>query len=201
MNITAKLKDPLIVNLLIAIAVSGVLIYATLKWLDSYTLHNTGVTVPDIKNFSVAEAARFLEDRGLRYNVVDSVYSRNARPGVVVEVSPAVGSRVKTGRIVYITVNAVTSKMAAIPAVHDLSFRQAYSLLKARGFESVEVVYIPGVYKDLVIRVELRGRTLAEGERIQLGAPLDLVVSNGTEELPPPDAIIEDSGAEDDDLF
>ncbi|MDR2497797.1 MAG: PASTA domain-containing protein [Tannerellaceae bacterium] len=198
MNITAKLKDPLVYNLLIAIAVFGVLIYATLKWLDSYTLHNQSVTVPDVKNFSVAEAARFLEDRGLRYNVIDSVYSRNAKPGAIVEVTPAIGSRVKTGRIVFITVNALTSQMASIPAVHDLSFRQAYALLKARGFESVEVVYIPGVYKDLAIRLELRGRTLAEGERIQLGAPLDLVVSNGTEEIPPDDPYaVEESGADD----
>ena len=197
MNITAKLKDPLIVNLLIAIVLSGVLIYATLKWLDSYTLHNKSVTVPDIKNFPVAEAARFLEDRGLRYSVIDSVYSRNAKRGAVVEVTPAIGSRVKTGRIVFLTVNAVASQMASIPAVHDLSFRQAYALLRARGFESVEVVYIPGVYKDLAIRVELRGRTLAEGERIQLGAPLDLVVSNGTEEIPPEDPAVEEGGAED----
>ena len=183
MNITAKLKDPLTVNLLIAIALSFVLIYITLKWLDGYTLHNQGVIVPDIKGFPVAKAARFLEDKGLRYNVIDSVYSKNAKPGAVVEVTPAIGSRVKTGRIMFLTVNAVTSQMAAIPAVHDLSFRQAYALLKARGFESIEVVYIPGTYKDLSIRVELRGRTLAEGEHIQLAAPLDLIVSNGTEEI------------------
>ncbi|MDR2533599.1 MAG: PASTA domain-containing protein [Tannerellaceae bacterium] len=190
MNITDKIKDPLTVNLLIAIVVSGALIYATLKWLDGYTLHNQGVIVPDIKGFSVAEAARFLEDRGLRYNVIDSVYSRNVKRGTIVEVTPAIGSRVKTGRIMFLTVNALTSQMAAIPAVRDLSFRQAYALLKSRGFESVEVVYIPGMYRDLAIRVEVRGRTLIEGEHIQLAAPLDLIVSNGTEE------VVNDPGAE-----
>ncbi|GHV49568.1 PASTA domain-containing protein [Bacteroidia bacterium] len=183
MNITAKLKNPLIANLLLAIVISGAILYGTLKWLDSYTLHNQGIVVPDIKGLPLSEASRFLEDRGLRYNVIDSVFSKKARPGVVIEVTPAVGAKVKTGRIVFLTVNALSSQMAPIPAVKDLSFRQAYALLKARGFESVEVVYVPGTYRDLAISVELRGRTLEENERVQLTAPLVLVVSNGTVDI------------------
>ncbi|MDR0536638.1 MAG: PASTA domain-containing protein [Tannerellaceae bacterium] len=179
MNIKVK-PGLLITNLLLAIAITFALIYGVLKWLDSYTLHNQGVTVPDIKGLPVSEAARFLTDRGLRYNVIDSVYSRNAKPGAVVEVSPTTGLKVKAGRIVYITVNAQGPQKAAVPAVKDLSFRQAYALLKAKGFEEIDVVYIAGAHKDLVISVELRGRALEEGERVQLTAPLSLIVSNGS---------------------
>ena len=54
------------------------------------------------------------------------------------ELVPGVGSKVKEGRIVFVTINALTSQMAVIPEVEDLSFRQAYALLRARGFSSVE---------------------------------------------------------------
>ena len=44
------------------------------------------------------------------------------------------GLSVKEGQIVFVTINALTSQMAVIPEVEDLSFRQAYALLRARGF-------------------------------------------------------------------
>ena len=79
----------------------------------------------------------------------------------------------KEGRIVFVTINALTSQMAVIPEVEDLSFRQAYALLRARGFSSVEIEYVPGDYKDLAMGVELNGRTLLKGEHVPLTAHLE----------------------------
>jgi beta-lactam-binding protein with PASTA domain len=182
MSITGKLKNPFVSTLLLAVVISCAIAYGTLKWLDSYTLHNKAVTVPDIKGLHMEEASVFLRDKGLRYNVIDSVFSKNVMPGAIVEVIPSVGSKVKKGRIVFITVNAVAAQMTAIPSVKDISFRQAYALLKARGFESIKIEYVPGAYKDLARGVELRGRLLTEGERVQLTAPLVLKVSSGMAE-------------------
>ncbi|GHT32286.1 PASTA domain-containing protein [Bacteroidia bacterium] len=193
MSITDKLKNPFVSTLLLAIVISGVLIYGTLKWLDSYTLHNKAVVVPDVKGLPLEEAAGFLVDRGLRYNVIDSVFSKNVRPGTIVEVSPSIGSKVKSGRIVFITVNALTSQMAAVPSVRDMSFRQAYSLLKASGFESIEVEYVSGAYKDLAVSIDLHGRELEEGEKVLLSAPLVLKISNGTRDLSQDEGIDTDS--------
>ena len=112
------------------------------------------------------------------------MFSKDVDPGAIVELVPSAGSKVKEGRIVFITVNALTSQMATIPEVEDLSFRQAYALLKARGFEKVEIEYVPGDFKDLAVSVDLRGRTLAKGEHVPLTAPLVLKVSSGDTELP-----------------
>ncbi|MDR3141235.1 MAG: PASTA domain-containing protein [Tannerellaceae bacterium] len=173
------IRNPFAVTILIAIGASCVILYGTLKWLDSYTLHNKAVIVPDVKGLKMDEAIPFFKNNGLHYSVIDSVFSKNAKPGAIVEITPAVGSRVKEGRIVFITVNAVTSQMAEIPDVEDLSYRQAYAQLKARGFERIETIYVPGVYKDLAIGVELYGRLLSRGEMVQLSAPLVLKISNG----------------------
>lgn len=184
-NFFVKLiKNPYVLNLLLAVVVACVLIYGTLVWLDKYTRHNEAVVVPDVKGLKIEEAAEFFKNNNLRYNVIDSVFSKDVDPGAIVELVPSAGSKVKEGRIVFITVNALTSQMATIPEVEDLSFRQAYALLKARGFEKVEIEYVPGDFKDLAVSVDLRGRTLAKGEHVPLTAPLVLKVSSGDAELP-----------------
>ena len=178
------LKNPYVLNLLLAIVVVCALMYGTLKWLDVYTRHNEAVVVPDVKGLGIEEAAEFFKSNNLRYNVIDSVFSKSVKPGAGVELVPMAGSKVKEGRIVFVTVNALTSQMAAVPEVEDLSFRQAYAILRACGFEKIEIEYVPGDYKDLAIAVELRGRVLEKGEHVPLTAPLVLKVSSGEDELP-----------------
>ncbi len=165
--------------------VSGFVIYGVLKWLDHYTLHNKAVVVPDIKGLPIDEAAIFIQNSGLRYDVIDSVFSSKlVAPGAVVEIIPNAGAKVKEGRTLFLTINAMTSQMADIPEVEDLSFRQAYALLKSRGFSNIEAEYVPGDYKDLAIGVEANGRILAPGEKISLTTPLVLKVSSGEAEMP-----------------
>lgn len=178
------IKNPFVLNLLLAIVITGVVIVGTLKWLDVYTRHNEAVVVPDVKGLGITEAAEFFKNSHLRYNVIDSVFSKDVKPGAIVELKPQAGSKVKEGRIVFVTVNALTSQMATIPDVADLSFRQAYAILRARGFEKVEIEYVPGDYKDLALGVELNGRLLGKDEHVPLTAPLILKVSSGDAELP-----------------
>ncbi|MEG1544176.1 MAG: PASTA domain-containing protein [Tannerellaceae bacterium] len=191
------IKNPFAFNLLLAVVVSGAVIYGALKWLDGYTLHNEAVVVPDVKGLTIEKAAEFLSSSGLRYNVIDSVFSKDVAPGTIVELIPASGQKVKAGRIVFVTINATTSQMATIPEVADLSFRQAYALLKARGFESIEIAYVPGDFKDLAQSVELHGRTLSKGDHAPLSAQLILKVSNGeAEPLLPDSSFNEDTEVE-----
>ena len=169
------IKNPYVLNLLLAVVVACALVFGTLKWLDSYTRHNEAVVVPDVKGLGMEEAAEFFKNSNLRYNV---------KPGAIVELVPMAGSKVKEGRIVFVTVNALTSQMATIPEVEDLSFRQAYAILRARGFEKIEIEYVPGDFKDLALGVELHGRALQKGEHVPLVAPLVLKVSSGEAEMP-----------------
>ncbi len=190
-NIFMKLiKNPYVLSLMLAITITCGLVFGTLEWLNHYTRHNEAVIVPDVKGLKIEEAAEFLTNSHLRYQINDSVFARDVEPGVIVELTPAVGSKVKEGRIVFITVNALTSQMATIPAVADLSLRQAYALLKAQGFENIEIEYVLGEYRDLAISVDIGDRVLKEHELIQLSAPLILKVST---DVPPVDSLAIDS--------
>lgn len=100
-NFFVKLiKNPFVINLLLVIVVSCGVVYGVLAWLDSYTRHNQAVVVPDVKGMKLEDAAEFFGNNKLRYNVIDSVFSKDVAPA-----PRGVGSRcrskVKEGRIVF----------------------------------------------------------------------------------------------------
>ena len=177
------IKNPFVWNFLLMVVVGCALIYGTLAWLDYYTRHNEAVIVPDVKGLSMNEAKSFFDNTGLRYNVIDSVFSNDVNPGAIVEVVPEPGSKVKEGRIVFVTINALTAQMAIIPEVADLSFRQAYALLRSLGFKNIEVKFVPGDYKDLAVGVERNAQMINRGERVPLASTLTLIISNVEKEI------------------
>jgi len=173
------IRMPIFYHILAAAALFLILVWVALRALSVYTRHNQAVIIPDVKGLQIEEAAVFFENNGLRYQVIDSVYSKEVPPGAIVEVVPAIGSKVKEGRIISVTQNARGVPHGAIPDVADLSYRQAYALIQARGFTSIETKYVPGRYRDLAIKVELNGRTLKANESVPLSSMLVLNVSDG----------------------
>ena len=198
------LKNPFVFNLLLAGVITLVLLGGVMFWLSSYTRHNEAVVVPDVRGLKVEEAAEYFDRSNLRYNVIDSVFSSDVPAGAIVEMIPEAGAKVKDGRIVFITINASTTQMAPMPNVQDLSFRQAQALLEATGFNSVEIEYVPGDYKDLVVGVEHRGRMLSSGEKVSLKAALVLKISNGEGEMlttPTDSTAVEELDSEEENWF
>ncbi|MDR1407860.1 MAG: PASTA domain-containing protein [Tannerella sp.] len=176
------MRMPIFFHLSAAILLFLLLVILVLKSLSIYTRHNQAVIVPDVKGLQIEEATVFFASNGLRYQIADSIYSREVSPGAIVELMPVAGSKVKDGRIIFVTVNAKGEQRVELPDVADLSYRQAYALLQARGFTSIETKYVPGRYRDLAIKVESNGRTLKPGETIPISARLVLSVSDGVPE-------------------
>jgi len=171
---------PVFIHLFVVMVFSCGAVYATLKYIDSYTNHNQAVLIPDIRGLQIEDAAPFLERSLLRYEVIDSIFTREAVPGAIVELSPEANARVKKNRIIYITVNAKTEKTAPIPEVADLSYRQAYADIKSRGFKYVEKKLVEGEFYDLTVGVEYEGKIVNSGTRVPLTANLFLIVYDGT---------------------
>jgi beta-lactam-binding protein with PASTA domain len=172
-------KIPVIVHLLAALAVVCLVTFTVLYALDGYTRHNQAVIVPDVIGRTVDEAKILLDKNRLRFNVIDSVFSKDVKPGAIVDINPAAGSKVKEGRIVSVTVNSSDVEKAPIPDVFEVSVRQAYALLVAQGFQDIKARYVPGEYKDLVLGVELGGEFLEKGDLVPLSSMILLLVSDG----------------------
>ena len=160
-----------------------ILTSAVLFGLNHYTQHGKAVEVPDIKGLSIENAEPFLNVMDLSYNVIDSVFIKNATPGTVFETTPPIGSKVKKGRTIYLKVVAFLPQLITVPDVKDSSQRQSLAMLKSLGFENIEIKLVPGVYRELVVGLESRGEEIEAGQRIHANTPLSLLVSSGSGEI------------------
>ena len=172
-------KLPVYIHLLVISAVACITVFFVLKSIDSYTNHNQAVQVPDIRGLQIEDAVPFLEKNLLRYAIIDSIYTKDVPPGAIVEMLPEANSKVKKNREINITINAKTEETAPIPEIEELSYRQAYAILKACGFMNVEWKYVTGEFRDLAVGVEYGGLIVSSGTRVPINAKLTLVLNDG----------------------
>lgn len=166
-------------HLLIAAGVLVVLVIAVLLALNSYTHHGEEEVVPNVKNMSIEKAANILKAKNLTYEVVDSIFNRDALPGNVVEQDPVEGVIVKKNRKIYLVLNSSSVQKMPLPEVKDISLRQAMSMLQAIEFKVANIEYKNSEYKDLVLGVKYNGRVVNLGDKIPVRSALTLVVGNG----------------------
>lgn len=146
---------------------------------DFYTRHGQTVTVPDLKGMSQEGATLKMERLGLQVEVTDTGFVRGLAAGTVLQQSLAAGSKVKPGRLVYITINDNNSPTIVLPDIGDnCSLREAQSRLRSIGFKLGPVEYIDGD-QDWVYDVKVRGRAVPAGTRVSVDDPVVLVVGNG----------------------
>ncbi len=166
-------------NLIAMFVVVVIAIFATLKGLDSYTLHGEAIEVPNAKGMSVEEAKRLFESKNLSCAIADSTYVKEKTAGCVLEHLPNAGQRVKRDRVIYLTVNTKSTPLVVLPDVADnSSLRQATARLTAAGFHLTENDTIPGE-KDWVYGVRYNNKLVTLGEKVPVGATLTLLVGDG----------------------
>ena len=176
----AKFKSWYLWGNLAAIAATIVLLCVGGKYaMDFYTHHGESVTIPPLRNKSVPEAQRILEEMGMEGVVKDTGYVRTLPADCVLEQSPAAGQKVKTGRVVYLTVNASRSPTITMPDIIDnSSLREAMAKLTAMGFKVGQPEFVPGE-KDWVYGLLCRGRRLVAGDKVSIDDYVIIQVGNG----------------------
>ena len=168
-------------NLIGMVVVAGLLVWAVLMGLDSYTHHGEAVKVPDVKGVSLDEATALIEQAGLQVAVSDSSYVKTMPAGCVLDCVPVAGQSVKQGRVVYLTINTFSVPLKEVPDVADnSSLRQAEASLRAAEFKLDSVELVSGEL-DWVYGVKYQGRLLRQGEKVPIGALLQLMVGCGGE--------------------
>ena len=172
-------SKPFYFHLLIAIALMGIVLWGLLKFLDIYTLHGETITVPDLKNYPIGEVEIMMEEKGLRYLVVDSVYDSKTEAGAVLEQDPQPNFQVKYNRIIYLTVNAILPPQVKMPDLVDLSLRQAIAQLESCGLKPGNLKYVPDIAFNAVIEQGFKGKKIAPGDMIVKGSAIDLVLGEG----------------------
>ncbi|MCR5131728.1 MAG: PASTA domain-containing protein [Prevotella sp.] len=166
-------------NLLAMAAVVALLVLGVKYGLKAYTHHGESLVVPSVKHKAYKDAERILDDLGLVVVVSDTGYVKTLPPNVVLEQSIESGEHVKSGRIIYLTVNASKTPTITLPDIIDnSSLREAMAKLSSMGFKLGMPQFIPGE-RDWVYAVLVNGKNVATGDKISVEDSLIIQVGNG----------------------
>lgn len=163
-------------NLLIALAIVVVLVAGAIIFLNVVTKHNQELVVPDFTNLSVEEATLVAEEAGMKVEVTDSVFVKRMQKGAVYRQNPSAGDKVKSGRRIVLTINAVNAKKLTMPNLIGYSMRQAKAELLSRGLVLGKLIYEPDMATNNVLRQLYEGKEIEPGTQIESESVIDLVV-------------------------
>ena len=147
--------------------------------LEAYTHHGEGIEVPALVNMRADNARVLLIEKGLELMVADSGYNKRLPADCILAQSPGAGTKVKEGRIIYVTINSPSSPSFPIPDLIDnSSYREAEAKLTAIGFKLLPPKRITGEH-DWVYGILCRGHHVNTGDHVSIESPLTLIIGNG----------------------
>lgn len=175
-----KFKSKYLWGNLLAMVVVVIFLCIGVKFgIDVYTHHGEAIPIPDVRHKSFADAERILDDAGLQIVVSDTGYVKTLPPDCILEQSPGPGETVKSGHVIYVTINSDHTPTITIPDVIDnSSLREAMAKLTAMGFKLGPPQYIPGE-EDWVYGIIVKGRHVVAGDKVSIDDVLTIQVGNG----------------------
>lgn len=163
-------------HLLAAVLIAVALLVGAIVFLNVFTKHNQELVVPDLSNMTVEEAQVQAELHDMVINVTDSVYVKRMKRGAVYRQNPAPGSKVKSGRRIALTINAVNAKKITMPNLVGFSMRQAKAELLSRGLVLGRLIYVKDMATNNVLRQLQQGQEIEPGTMIESESIIDLEV-------------------------
>jgi beta-lactam-binding protein with PASTA domain len=181
MNPLSHSFKKILINLLIIIGMAALFGFLFLKvYLPLYTNHGETVSVPDLSGYEYPEASELLDNSGLQYEVsLDSGFSTELPALAVLKQLPAANAQVKSGRKIYMTLNARNAPLIKMPNLVNMLLKNVQEMLSNMGLERGDIVYVPDIGINVVLEQRYRGVTVQEGFEIPKGAKIDLVVGDG----------------------
>ena len=163
-------------NLLLAVVIVALLIAGAMLFLNMVTQHGKEIVVPDFSNMTLSEAEYAASQAGMRVEVTDSVFVKRMKRGAVYRQNPEPGAKVKEGRRIVLTINAVNAKKVTMPNLVGLSMRQAKAELLSRGLILNRLIYVQDMATNNVLRQLMGNREVEPGSMIESESEIDLVV-------------------------
>ncbi|MFB9055741.1 PASTA domain-containing protein [Mariniflexile ostreae] len=167
-------------QIVLAVVAIVVICFLLLKWLRVSTNHGEFETVPSLTGKSLNVAQIELKENNLVLQVQDSANFNPDYPKFsVIEQDPVAGAKVKKDRKIYVTLNPSGYRKILVPDLKEQTFRQAKPTLEALGFTLGKLTYVDNIGKDMVLKMEYQGKTIAPGDMLPKTTKIDLVLGNG----------------------
>ena len=167
------------VNLLAAIALVVLIIFAFLWSLGFITHHGEYEKVPGIQGKTLVQAQQALESKGFKVEVLDSLYYDSLPPLVVIKQSPEGEQMVKSNRVIYLTVNRSQPPLVEVPNMVGFTFRNAEMYLRQLNLKLGDTTRRPDLAKDAVLEQSYQGKAITSGTKIFIGSKISFVLGSG----------------------
>ena len=177
-------------NVVLAVSLLVIVLVVANVLLGIITRHGQNKDVPNFVGVTVEEAHAMAKEGRLEVIVNDSLYVPLYPGGVVLEQRPSAGrDKVKSGRKIYVTINASRQRSVVVPYVAGFSLRQAKSNLMTAGLEIERLEYVEDLASNYVIAQKLHGQELKPDTMVMapIGSKVTLVVGGNhshTEQVP-----------------
>ncbi|MCS6818657.1 MAG: PASTA domain-containing protein [Chitinophagales bacterium] len=170
----------IIINLLIAGSIVALLLLLLSWGLKVYTRHGQQISVPDLKGLTYEKAADMLDALDLHLVVMDSAYNVEKPLNTVLEQNPKAGAKVKSGRKIYVVMNASKVPTVEVPDLAGKSsLKYARLQLQSVGLVPGNLIYQPDPHLNAVIGLEVNGKPVGKGSKVPKGTVVDIVLGNG----------------------
>ena len=174
------LKDKKLYKHLLLAGITLILLFiGWLKYLDYYTLHDKYIQVPDFNDMLISQLDSVAEVNDIRVVIIDSIFDRSKKKGIVVNQDPEPFTDVKRNRKIYLTINSLQSRKVKFPDIYDLSLRQAIRRLEKNGLEVGQLEYRADIATNKVLNYKINGIKIEIGQELYFGTIVDLVVGKG----------------------
>ena len=132
-----------------------------------------------------------MDEFNLRYTIIDSIFDKSKRRGIVVNQDPEAKSYVKENRKIYLTINFLKNRKVIFPDIYDLTLRQAVRALKRNGLKVGNLEYRKDIATNKVLGFKINGISIVPGQSLFHGTVIDLVLGRAVikEEVKVPDLI------------
>lgn len=169
----------LVRNVVIAVSLLVIVLFVANILLAIITRHGSNKDVPNFVGSNIEQAEGLARKGRLEIIVNDSLYVPMYAGGVILEQRPSAGKdKVKSGRKIYVTINASMQKSVEIPYVAGFSLRQAKSNLMAAGLEIERLEYVSDIANNYVLDQKFRGEVMKADSAVlaPIGSKVTLVV-------------------------
>lgn len=157
-----------------------VFVWLAAQVLSVYTRHSQSLTLPNLKGLKMEDAEKVLQQKKLRYIITDTVFVDKLPKSAVAEQNPAPNSKVKEGRIIYLSINSDASATVLMPNLINSSLRYAETVITGMGLVLGNVTYKPDIAQNAVLDQLWHGQSLQPGAKLPKGTSIDLVVGDGS---------------------
>ncbi|MFI5173141.1 MAG: PASTA domain-containing protein [Chitinophagales bacterium] len=158
------------------------LLWFLLFFVQEYSRHGESQTVPNLIGKTTLDAMKELNNLDLDYAVMDSTYDPDERPLTILNQDPLPDSKVKSGRIIYVTINMQNPPQTSVPLLElGTSYISVREILESYGLKVGDIIYKPFEYRDVYLDMKIHGdsKSLQPGSAIAKGTIIDLVLGNG----------------------